>query len=67
MFWHVQYQHCGEDRVARFDSPELAIEAACGFMDDGCTVLGLGMGSLDDTIAADQIARIYAIWKRANP
>ena len=48
----------------RHPSPELAIEAACQLMDDGCDVYGMGTGPLADSIAKDEIARIYAIWVR---
>jgi len=51
--WHVQYRY--------------AIEAACGLIDESCDVYGIGFGSLDDSIAKNQIARIYALWSRAKP
>ncbi len=65
--WHVQYQKHGVDHVAWYTTPEGAIEAACALIDDGGDVYGIGVGSLDDSIAKDQIARIYAIWSRDKP
>ena len=67
MMWHVQYLQDGVDHLARYPSPEEAIEAACRLIDDGCDVYGIGTGQLTDSIERDQIARIYAIWVRANP
>ncbi|MGD1017465.1 MAG: hypothetical protein ABR863_13680 [Roseiarcus sp.] len=52
----------------RFPSPERAIEGACSLLDNGLQVVGIGTGDLEDSIAAIEIARIYAIWTRAkNP
>ena len=53
-----------ENNIVRYPSPELAIEAACRLMDEGCYVYGIGTGPLTDSIDKDQIARIYAIWQR---
>ena len=61
MTWLVQYRDAATDRLARYPSPEQAIEAACGLLDNGCDVYRIGMGSLDYSIEKDQIARIYAI------
>jgi hypothetical protein len=33
-------------------------------MDDGCDVYSIGTGPLTDSIAKDEIARIYALWAR---
>ena len=48
-------------------SPEQAIEAACGLIDDGCDVYGIGTGPLTDSVGQVEIARIYAIWAKAKP
>jgi hypothetical protein len=64
MTWHVQYRRNGEDCICLHPTPELAIEAACGLMDAGCDVYGIGTGPLTDSIDAHQIARIYALWRR---
>ena len=45
-------------------TPESAIETACHLIDEGSDVFGIGTGPLTDTIAGNQIARIYAIWAR---
>jgi hypothetical protein len=66
MTWHVQYRQGAMDMVAMHPSPELAIEAACQLIDGGCDVYGIGTGPLTDSIARDQIARIYDIWARAE-
>ena len=50
MAWHVQYRKGTVDLIARHPSPELAIEAACRLIDDGCDVYGIGTGSLTDSI-----------------
>jgi hypothetical protein len=68
MVWHVQYRKDGTDRLARHPSPESAIEFACGLIDDGREVFGIGTGPLTDSIGKAQIDRIYALWARAkNP
>jgi hypothetical protein len=67
MTWHVQYRKDAIDHVARHPSPELAIEAACRLIDDGCDVYGIGTGPLTDSIARDEIARIYEFWVKAKP
>ena len=64
MTWHVQYRKETVDHIVRHPSPEQAIEAACHLIDDGCDVYGIGTGPLTDSIAKDQIARIYALWAR---
>jgi hypothetical protein len=64
MTWHVQYRRDAAEHIARHPSPEAAIESACGLIDDGCDVYGIGTGPLTDTIARDEIARIYAFWVR---
>jgi len=66
MVWHIQYRKDGSDHLVRHPSPELAIEAACCLIDDGCDVYGIGTGPLSDSIARDHIDKIYAIWARAN-
>jgi hypothetical protein len=67
MTWHVQYSRGAEHHVARHPSPERAIEAACGLIDDGCDVYGIGTGPLSDSIAREEIAGIYRFWARAKP
>jgi hypothetical protein len=62
MTWHVQYRRESVDLVARFPSPEKAIEAACKLMDAAIDVFGIGTGPLTDSIGQDQIAKIYANW-----
>jgi hypothetical protein len=65
MEWHVQYRAAGADHVAMYPGPETAIQAACRLLDEGIEVIGIGL--LDDSIDSDQIARIYAMWKRLKP
>ena len=67
MDWHVQYRKDGADHLAMHPSPERSIEAACRLIDDGCDVYGIGTGPLTDSIAREEIARIYAFWARAKP
>jgi hypothetical protein len=61
MTWHVQYRRDAVDQIAWLPSPEEAIETACRLIDDGYDVYGIGTGPLTDSIARDEIARIYAI------
>lgn len=65
--WHVQYRQHDVVHVAWYTTPEQAIEAACTFLDESYDVFSIGLGSLDDSIAKDQIIRIYDIWSRAKP
>jgi hypothetical protein len=64
MSWHVQFRKEGSDRIVRAPTPEAAIETACHLIDEGSDVFGIGTGPLTDTIAGNEIARIYAIWAR---
>jgi hypothetical protein len=67
MNWHVQYHRDSTvAHLARFPSPERAIEAACHLLDEGWVVFGIGTGPLTDSIGKEQIARIYEIWVRAK-
>jgi hypothetical protein len=66
MTWHVQYRNDGVDHVVMHPTPEEAIEAACRLIDDGCDVYGIGTGPLTDSIARDEIGRIYSFWARAK-
>ena len=66
MTWHVQYRKSGSDHIARAPTPEAAIETACHLIDEGSDVFGIGTGPLTDTIAGNEIARIYAIWARVK-
>jgi hypothetical protein len=52
------------DGPPRESDAEAAIETACGLLDEGSDVFGIGTGPLTDTIARIDIARIYAIWAR---
>jgi len=62
--WHVQYRIGGRDHLLTQPTPELAIESACRLIDDGADVYGIGTGPLRDSIAREQIARIYSLWAR---
>jgi len=65
--WHVRYRKSEAEQIGWFLTPEEAIETACGLIDEGCDVYGIGVGSLDDSIAKNQIARIYDFWAKAKP
>jgi hypothetical protein len=62
MDWHVQFRRNGAECIKMYASAELAIEAACLLIDDGCDVHGIGTGPLSDSIGKDEIARIYGMW-----
>jgi hypothetical protein len=64
--WHVQYRKHEVDHVGWYATPGEAIVAACVLIDESCDVYGIGLGSLDDSVASDQIAKIYAVWSRAR-
>lgn len=64
MSWHIKYRTGTADFVDMFPSPELAIEAACGLMDAGCEVYGVGTESPADSIGREEIDRIYTIWQK---
>jgi hypothetical protein len=66
MTWLVQYRDAATDRLAGYPSPEEAIKAACGLLDNGYDVYRIGMESLDDSIEKDQITRICAIRVKAR-
>jgi hypothetical protein len=66
MIWHVQYRVGTRAQIARYGTPERAIEAACRLIDDGDDVYGIGTGPLTDSIARDEIAKIYAFWVKAK-
>ncbi len=66
MDWHVQYRDAMGDRLVMFSTPERAIEAACGLIDQGHDVYGIGTGPLTDTIKKEHIERIYAMWARTQ-
>jgi len=66
MTWHVQYNEGAAAHVARYHTPELAIEAACHLLDAGVDVFGIGTGPLSDSIELAQIAKIYDLWARAR-
>jgi hypothetical protein len=65
--WHVRYRRNEAEQIGWFATPEEAIETACGLIDEGCDVYGIGAGSLDDSIAKDQIARIHSFWAKTKP
>lgn len=48
------------------ETPELAIEAACGLIEGGVLVSGIGTGPLADCIGGEHIARIYDLWRRTR-
>jgi hypothetical protein len=64
MKWHVQYRKDATDHIEWHPSPERAIESACRLIDEGYDVYGVGNGLLTDAIDREQIAVIYAMWKR---
>lgn len=64
MVWHVQYRKDGTQHVVRHPTPEAAIEDACKLIDCGCDIFGIGTGPLTDSIAKDEIAKIYCFWVR---
>ena len=67
MLWHVQYRNGSRmGHILRRPTPELAIEAACRLIDEGCDVYGIGTGPLTDSIGRDEIVRIYDLWIRAG-
>jgi hypothetical protein len=66
MEWHVQYRSGGVSCVVWHSTPEGAIEAACRLVDEGGDVFGIGMGSPEDSVDRDQVARIYALWARSK-
>lgn len=66
MVWHVQYRKDGTEHVVRHPTPEEAIEDACKLIDGGYDVFGIGTGPLTDSIAKDEIAKIYRFWVRAK-
>jgi hypothetical protein len=65
--WFVQYNRGKAERVEWFITCELAIEAACVLIHDGCDVYGIGVGSLNDSVSKDHITRIYALWEKVKP
>ena len=66
MDWHVQYPKDGKNHVVRHPTPEAAIEDACKLIDGGADVFGIGTGPLTDSIAKDEIVKIYGLWVRAK-
>ena len=53
--WHVRYRKSEAEHIGWFATPEQAIETACGLIDEGCDVYGIGSESLDDYIAKEQV------------
>ena len=66
MVWHVKYRNQTGDHIEMYPTPEIAIEEACYLIDQGQEVYGIGTGRLSDSIAREQIDRIYGIWARAK-
>jgi hypothetical protein len=66
MSWHIQYRDEDGEHVLRESTPEQAIEVACGLIDEGRDVFGIGTGPLTDSIDQSQIVRIYDLWSRAK-
>ena len=64
--WRIQYTNDLGDHLENYQAPELAIEASCRHIDNGCDVYCIGMGSFDDSVGKDVIARIYDLWLRAK-
>jgi hypothetical protein len=62
--WHIRYRKKEAEQIRWFATPEEAIETACGLTDNGCEVFEIGLGSLDNSISKEQIARIYDIWAK---
>jgi hypothetical protein len=67
MEWHVQFRNGDSDRIARYATPEAALEAACRLIDGGAEVYGIGTGPLGDSIGAQEIAKVYAMWAAFRP
>jgi hypothetical protein len=67
MDWIARLSESGTDRLPRTLTPGLAIDAACRLLDNGCPVLGIGTGELNDSNEADEIAGICHLWVRAKP
>jgi hypothetical protein len=66
MMWHVQYTDEAGDKTRLHPTPETAIEFACGMIDRGLRVFGIGTEDLEDSISGEEIVRIYALWVRAK-
>jgi CheY-like chemotaxis protein len=66
MIRHVQYRDGAIDHMASHPNPERAIEAACLLLDHGCEVYEIATEPLTDIVGRDEIARIHAIWARAQ-
>jgi CheY-like chemotaxis protein len=66
MIWHIQYRDGPNDYMASHSKPERAIEAACLLIDHGCEVYGIVTEPFTETVGRDEIARIHAIWARAQ-
>jgi hypothetical protein len=62
--WDVLFLDGKEERRARYEDHELAIDAACELIDKGYEVHGIGRGPLAYPIGKQTITRIYAIWAR---
>jgi hypothetical protein len=54
----------GRLHVVRHPTLEEAIEDTCKLIDGGYEVVGLGTGSLSNSITKDDIAKISDLWER---
>jgi hypothetical protein len=66
MIWHVQYRDDAIEYVMSHPNPERAIEAACLLIEHGYEVHGIATEPSTATVGRDEIARIYAVWVRAQ-
>jgi hypothetical protein len=65
--WFVRYNRQSDlDEIEEMDTAEQAVEIACLLVDEGCTVSGIGWGSLTVTVGKSEIAHLFAHWKRAK-
>jgi hypothetical protein len=65
--WFVRYNRQSDlDEIEEMDTAEQAVEIACLLVDEGCTVSGIGWGSLTVTVGKSEIAHLFAHWNRAK-
>jgi hypothetical protein len=65
--WFVRYNRQSDlDEIEEMDTAKQAVEIACLLVDEGCTVSGIGWGSLTVTVGKSEIAHLFAHWKRAK-
>jgi len=64
--WHVHYQKDGTPlHIGEYQTPELAIAAACRLFDAGHRVTGIGTGPLTAT-SPEVLGRILDLWLRSS-